>query len=181
MANRFMGGLLDRECPHGLGQKSWCVICNGRGIAFRPKPKKKKANETEKVVVPKCEICIKKAEKHGGHAFHRRYVPTYDPSTVHGRNPDRRTGNIQVRAVWDMTHTDDAGRKVCDECCNNRCSKCKAWDPTAPRVPVLLADKVARVDVTTYTLSETSGMHQHLHGTSVSGNIGWRTDVPTDI
>lgn len=173
MANRFFGGLLDRECPHGLGMMSWCVICNGRGIAFRPKPKKKKADETTKVVIPKCTICQKKAEKHpDGHNLHRRYVPVYDPSVAHGRNPDRRIVNIQRRAIWDGTHNDDAGRWVCDECCNNRCTRCKAFDPHNPKVVVLKADKIARVDVSTYTLSETSGMHQHLHGTSVSPNIG---------
>lgn len=171
MANRFMGGDLDRECPHGLGQRSWCVICNGRGITGRPKAAKKKADKATKVVVPKCEICIKKAEKYDGHNFHRRYVPVYDPSTVHGRNPDRRIGNIQKRAIWDMTHEDDAGRKVCDECCNNRCTRCKAWDPHNPKVVVLKAEKIAQVDVSTYVLSETSGLHQQIHGTSVSGNI----------
>ena len=46
------------------------------------------------------------------------------------------------------------------------------FEEGAPNVVVLKADKIARVDVSTYTLSETSGMHQHLHGTSVSGNIG---------
>lgn len=168
-----MGGLLDQECPHGLGRKSWCVICNGRGIDIRPKPKsKKKANGTTKVVVDKCSVCIKKALKHDGHNFHRRYVPNYDPSTVHGRNPDRRIGSKQVRAVWDGTHFDDAQRWVCDECCNNRCTKCKAWDPAAPNVVTLKADKIAQVDVSTYTVSETSGLHQQLHGTSVSQHIG---------
>lgn len=172
MANRFFGGALDRECPHGLGERAWCVICNGRGITPRPKPKKKKAVETTKVVVPKCEVCIKKAAKHNGHNNHRRYIPVYDPSVVHGRNPERRITNIQQRAIWDGTHHDDAGRWVCDECCNDRCTTCKAWDPNAPKIVVLKAEKIAMVDVSTYTLSETSGMHQHLHGTSVSGNIG---------
>lgn len=172
MANRFMDGALDRECPHGLGLRAWCVLCNGRGISDRPKPKKKKAEATTKVVVPKCTVCIKKAKKHRGHTNHRRYVPIYDPSTVHGRNPDRRVGNIQQRAVWEGTHKDDAGRWVCDECCNNRCTRCKAWDPAAPKIVVLKAEKITQVDVSIYTVSETSGLHQQLHGTSVSANFG---------
>lgn len=176
MANRFMGGMLDAECPHGMGAKAWCVICNGRVKVAKP-PKKKAADKTAKPVVPKCEVCTKKAEKHDGHNGHRRYVGIYDPSTIGGRNPDRRIGNRQTRAIWDMTHVDDAGRKVCDECCRNRCSTCKAWFAAIaagndPKIVVLEVDKIARVDVSTYVLSETSGMHQHLHGTSVSGNNG---------
>lgn len=172
MSNRFFGGLFDAECPHGLGMKAWCGLCNG---SIKPpnvkKPKPDKAEEADsKPVVPKCSICIKKAEKHDGHGFHRTYIKLYDPSTVHGRNPNRAIGNIQVRKVFDATHQDDAGRQVCDECCMNRCTLCKSFDPKVGNV--MPQAKVERVSVSERLLVEDSGMWQHITGMSAKNLAG---------